>query len=99
MADLPRGSQWASKSAAHRRLQRWQADGTLAAMPARLLGLAEERGMTQWQYGAIDGSFSPWQGRWCRCRPRSEGERDPHPQPHRWGGHAIVRANDTREWR
>jgi transposase len=61
--DLPRGPQWASKSAAHRWLQRWQADGTLAAMQARLLGLAEERGMIQWQYGAVDGSFSPWQRR------------------------------------
>src|SRR5918998_2183544 len=60
--DLPRGPQWASKSAAHRWLQRWHADGTLAAMQARLLGLAEERGMIQWQYGAVDGSFSPWQG-------------------------------------
>ncbi len=61
--DLPRGPQWASKSAAHRWLQRWQADGTLAAMQARILGLAEEHGMIQWQYGAIDGSFSPWQRR------------------------------------
>jgi transposase len=58
--DLPRGPQWASKSAAHRWLQRWQADGILAAMPARLLGLAEERGMIQWPYGGVDGSFSPW---------------------------------------
>lgn len=61
--DLPRGPQWASKSAAHRWLQRWQADGTLAAMQARLLGLAEERGIIQWQYGGVDGSFSPWQRR------------------------------------
>jgi transposase len=60
--DLPRGPQWASKSAAHRWLKRWQADGTLAAMQGRLLGLAEERGMIQWHYGAVDGSFSPWQG-------------------------------------
>ena len=59
--DLPRGPQWASKSAAHRWLQRWQADGTLAATQARLLGLAEERGMIHWPYGAVDGSFSPWQ--------------------------------------
>jgi transposase len=97
--DLPRGPRWASKSAAHRWLQRWQADGTLAAMQARLLGLAEERGMIQWQYGAIDGSFSPWQGRWRGCRTWQAGERDPHPQPHRWGGHAIVRADDTCERR
>jgi transposase len=61
--DLPRGPQWASKSAAHRWLQRWQADGTLATMQARLLGLAEARGMIQWQYGGVDGSFSPWQRR------------------------------------
>jgi transposase len=61
--DLPRGPHWASKSAAHRWLQRWQADGTLTAMQAHLLGLAEERGMIQWQYGGIDGSFSPWQRR------------------------------------
>ena len=61
--DLPRGPQWASKSAAHRWLQRWQADGTLAAMPARLLGLAEARGLIQWHDGGVDGSFAPWQGR------------------------------------
>ena len=61
--DLPRGPQWASKSAAHRWLQRWPADGTLAAMQARLLGLAEERGMMQGQYGGVDGAFSPWH-RW-----------------------------------
>jgi transposase len=59
--DLPPGPQWASKSAAHRWRQRWQADGRLAAMPARLLGLAEARGMIQGQYGAVDGAFSPWQ--------------------------------------
>ncbi len=61
--DLPRGPPWASKSAAHRWLQRWQGDGTLAELPARLLGLAEEHGMIQWQYGGVDGSFSPWHRR------------------------------------
>jgi transposase len=61
--DLPRGPPWASKSAAHRWLQRWQADGTLAAMQARLLGLAEERELIQWQYGAVDGPFSSRQRR------------------------------------
>jgi hypothetical protein len=38
--DLPCGPPWASTSAAQRGLQRWQAEGTLAAMPARLLGMA-----------------------------------------------------------
>ncbi len=61
--DLPRGPQWASKRAAHRGLQRWQTDGTLVAMQARLLGIAEAHGMMQWQYGAVDGSVSPWHRR------------------------------------
>ena len=61
--DIPRGPPWASKSAAHRWLRRWQVDGTLAAMQARLLGLAEEQGMIQWPYGAVDGTLSPRQRR------------------------------------
>src|SRR5262249_42375697 len=60
--DVPRGPQWASKSATHRWLHRWQADGTLTAMQSRILGIAEERGMIHWAYGAVDGAFSPWQG-------------------------------------
>src|SRR5262245_43035584 len=63
--DGPRGPQWASKSATHRWLRRWQTDGTLAAMQARILGLAEEKGMIRWEYGAVDGAFSPWPG-WGR---------------------------------
>jgi hypothetical protein len=43
--DVPQGPQWASKSATHRWVQRWQADGTLAVMQARILGIAEELGM------------------------------------------------------
>jgi transposase len=62
--DLPHGPPWASKSAAHRGRQRWQADGTLAAMQARVLGVAEEHGMSHRQYGAVDGSFAPWPRRW-----------------------------------
>src|SRR5918999_904348 len=50
--DLPRGSPWASQSAAHRWLQRWHTDGTLAALQARILGIAEGHGIIQWQYGA-----------------------------------------------
>ena len=61
--DLPRGPQWASKSAAHRWLQRWQTGGTLAARHARILGIAEEHGLMPWPYGAVDGAFSPWH-RW-----------------------------------
>jgi transposase len=61
--DLPRGPQGASKSAAPRWRQRWHTDGTLVARQARLLGLAEEHGMIQWQDGAVDGSFAPWHRR------------------------------------
>jgi len=61
--DLSRGPQWASKRAAHRWRQRWQANGTLAARQARFLGVAEEHGMIHWPYGAVDGSFSPWHRR------------------------------------
>ena len=84
--DAPHGPQWGSKSATHRWLQRWQADGTLAAMQARILGIAEERGMIRWEYGAVDGAFSPWQGGWRGRRPRRERQRDSEPQSHggRW---------------
>jgi hypothetical protein len=34
----------------------------LAAMPARMLGVAEEGGMMRWASGAIDGAFSPGKG-------------------------------------
>jgi transposase len=61
--DLPRGPQWASKSAVHRWLRRWQVDGTLIAMQARLLGIAKEHGMIQWPYGAVDAPLSPWHRR------------------------------------
>lgn len=61
--DVPKGEIWASKSAAHRWLQRWEADGTHVNLQARTLGIAEERGLINWGYGAVDGSFSPWK-RW-----------------------------------
>src|SRR5262245_66288283 len=81
--DVLCGPQWASKSATHRWLQRWQADGTLAAMQARILGIAEERGMIHWEYGAVDGAFSPWEGGRRGRRPRGERQRDSDPQPDR----------------
>jgi hypothetical protein len=42
--DIQPGPQWASRSAAHWWLQRWQVDGTLAAMQARSSGLPENTG-------------------------------------------------------
>ena len=61
--DVPKGEIWASKSSAHRWLWRWQTDGTNERLQARILGIAEERGLINWSYGAVDGSFSPWKGR------------------------------------
>ncbi len=86
--DVPCGPQWASKRATHRWWQRWQADGTLAAMQGRMLGSAEARGMMHWESGAVDGACSPWEG-WRRgCRPRGEGQREPAPPSHGGGRHA-----------
>ena len=96
--DVPRGPQWGSKSATHRWLQRWQADGTLAAMQARILGIAEERGMIRWAYGAVDGAFSPWQG-WGRGgRPRRERQRSPDSQPDRRGRYAPGEPDHAGQW-
>ncbi len=96
--DVPRGPQWASKSATHRWLKRWQADGTLAAMQARILGIAEERGMIQWEYGAVDGAFSPWEGGRRGRRPRRERQRDSHPQPDRGRWHAPGQSHHAGQW-
>ena len=62
--DLPYGKKWASKSSAHRWLKRWQKDGTLEHLQSRILAIADSSGLINWNYGAIDGSFSPWKGRW-----------------------------------
>src|ERR671939_362976 len=96
--DVPRGPQWASKSATHRWLQRWHRDGTLRAMQARILGIAEERGMIRWEYGAIDGAFSPWQGGWRGRRPREKGQGDPAPQPDGRGRHALGEPDHAGQW-
>src|SRR4029453_8574884 len=93
--DTPQGAQWASKSTAHRWLRRWHRDGTLAAMQARILGLAEERGMINWQYGAVDGFFSRWQRRRGRGDPGRESKRHSHPHSPRWGGHAVIHSHDA----
>ena len=95
---VPRGLHWASKSATHRWVQRWQADGTLAALQARILGIAEERVMIHWEYGAVDGAFSPWEGGWRGRRPRRERQRDSHPQPHRGAWDAVGEPRHAGQW-
>ncbi len=61
--DLPKDKQWASKSSAHRWMKRWNQDGTLDEIKSKILMLAQKSGEIGWEHGAIDGSFSPWEGR------------------------------------
>lgn len=61
--DLAQGGVWASKSTSHRWLKRWYSDGTFEHLQARILAVADERGLINWDFGAIDGSFSPWKRR------------------------------------
>jgi len=60
--DVPNGPIWASKSAAHRWLKRWQANGTLNQLQNRTLGIADIQGQINWEFGAVDGSFSAGKG-------------------------------------
>ena len=62
--DIPPGEQWASKSSAHRWLKRWYSDGILEKLKRRILALAEEKAMINWDYGAVDGPVSPGQRWW-----------------------------------
>jgi transposase len=61
--DLPQGDIWASKSSSYRWLKRWRSDGTFEYIQGRVLAIANERGLINWDFGAVDGSFSPWKGR------------------------------------
>ena len=61
--DLLLGGIWASKSSAHRCLKRWKEDGTFEHLQARILAIADSKGLINWDYEAIDGSFSRRIGR------------------------------------
>ena len=61
--DIPISDAFASKSSSHRWLKRWEADGTLEKLQHRILDVASSKGQINWDYGAVDGSFSPWKGR------------------------------------
>jgi transposase len=60
--EVPRGPHWASKSATHRWLPRGQAEGTLAAMPARILGMTEARGLIQGRMAPSMALLPPGKG-------------------------------------
>src|SRR5215471_11992105 len=72
--DVPCGPQWASKSATHRWVQQWQAEGTLAAMQARILGIAEARGMMHWGMAPSMALFPPGKGGGKDVAHRGKGQ-------------------------
>jgi hypothetical protein len=54
-------------------LRRWQTERTLAAIQARILGVAEERGMIRWEYGAGDGGARGGKGTGLLSHSLTEG--------------------------
>ena len=56
--DVPVGKKWAKKTSAHRRLGKWQKNGTFASLKASLLGAAHLAGKIDWQNASVDGSFA-----------------------------------------
>jgi len=55
--DVPKGEQWASRSATHRWLGIWQATGTLEQMLAAIREQAELKGLLNFERLAADGFF------------------------------------------
>ncbi|CUI18164.1 putative transposase (plasmid) [Candidatus Protochlamydia naegleriophila] len=55
--DLPKGDQWASRSATHRWLGIWQANGTLEKMLTAVREQAELEGLLNFERLAADGFF------------------------------------------
>lgn len=56
--DIPIGEQWASRSASHRWLGIWQADGTFDKVLSMLQEKAFLGGIIDWDRLAVDGFFS-----------------------------------------
>ena len=57
--DVPKDPNFASKSTAHRWLQRWKKEGVFDQMLIHLLRQAQEEELTDCQRLMVDGSFSP----------------------------------------
>lgn len=80
--DLPVGPQWAKRSTAHEWLGKWSESGVLDRMRKSMLNRADLAHLIAWQEGAVDGSFSPWEGRWRGRRPRLQGQGSHEPSSH-----------------
>ena len=57
--DVPKDPNFASKSTAHRWLQRWKKEGVFDQMLIHLLRQSQEEELTDCQRLMVDGSFSP----------------------------------------
>lgn len=55
--DLP--EKYGDDSTAHRRLQKWQAEGVWQRIHRALLGMLERMKRIDWSSGLLDGSFVP----------------------------------------
>ena len=97
--DVPVGAIWATRSTAHRHLGLYEQDGTLDRLKARLLGIAHNEGLIAWVAGAVDGSFSPWEGRGAGGRLRSQGQGSPDPRSGRRTGPDAVGLRHARQRR
>lgn len=73
--EIPKGKIWASKSAAHRFAMEWEKSGLMKLLKERVLALAQKKMLIDWDNGAVDGSFSPWERRRRRRRTRLQRQR------------------------
>ena len=97
--DLPKGPLWFSRKAAHRWLQRWYEDRTMALLQARIPGLSQNHGIIKWSSGAVDASFSPGQRWWSLSEPQRQRKGDFDTLTGGPRRHALVSHNDSGKWK
>jgi len=60
--DVPIGECWAKRSTAHEWLGWFNEMGILDKVRNAILVMADLARLVDWEKGAVDGSFSPWEG-------------------------------------
>ena len=60
--DLPLEDKWAKKSTAHRYLKKWGESGILEEVLSCCVSEGDRKNLTNWEYGAVDGSFAAGKG-------------------------------------
>lgn len=61
--DVPVEECWSKRSTAHEWLGWFNETGVLNKVRNAILSMADLAKLIDWEKGAVDGSFSPWQGR------------------------------------